>query len=127
MAILIKRTFCDLAFLGSSLVRPWFFFGLLPERNREGTTGRNLKKSTFINTHTLGGRAYPVRHYPIAIRLRTRKGCAILCIALNPQSGDFSGAILGVRSVALLHLGLLLGRYKGSIREGNLKISALCA
>ena len=29
---------------------------------------------------------------------------AILCIALNPQSGDFSGAILGVRSVALLHL-----------------------
>ena len=32
-------------------------------------------------------------------------GRAILCIALNPQSGDFSGAILGVRSVALLHLG----------------------
>ncbi len=28
---------------------------------------------------------------------------AILCIALNPQSGDSSGAILGVRSVALLH------------------------
>ena len=52
----------------------------------------------------MGGRAYPVRHYPIAVRLRTRKGCAILCIALNPQSGDFSGAILGVRSVALLHL-----------------------
>ena len=72
---------------------------------------------------TLGGRAYPVRHYPVAIRLRTRKGCAILCIALNPQSGDFSGAILGVRSVALLHLGSSLvspwyltrenkGRYK---------------
>ena len=54
--------------------------------------------------HTLGGRAYPVRHYPVAIRLRDRKGHAILCIALNPQSGDFSGAILGVRSVALLHL-----------------------
>ena len=106
MAILIKRTFCDLAFLGSSLVRPWFFLGLLPEGHREGTRGRNLNKSTFINTHTFGGRAYPVRHYPIAIRLRTRKGCAILCIALNPQSGYFSGAILGVRSVALLHLGL---------------------
>ena len=30
--------------------------------------------------------------------------CAILCIALTPQSGDSSGAILGVRSVALLHL-----------------------
>ena len=27
----------------------------------------------------------------------------VLCIALNPQSGDSSGAILGVRSVALLH------------------------
>ena len=51
----------------------------------------------------LGGRAYPVRHYPVAIRLRDRKGRAILCIALNPQSGDSSGAILGVRSVALLH------------------------
>jgi len=51
----------------------------------------------------MGGRAYPVRHYPIAMRLRTRKGCAILCIALFPQSGDSSGAILGVRSVALLH------------------------
>ena len=52
----------------------------------------------------LGGRAYPVRHYPVAIRLRDRKGRAILCIALNPQSGDSSGATLGVRSVALLHL-----------------------
>ena len=27
----------------------------------------------------------------------------VLCIALTPQSGDSSGAILGVRSVALLH------------------------
>ncbi len=52
----------------------------------------------------MGGRAYPVRHYPIAIRLRDREGRAILCIALIPQSGDSSGAILGVRSVALLHL-----------------------
>ena len=52
----------------------------------------------------MGGRAYPVRHYPIAIRLRDREGRAILCIALSPQSGDSSGAILGVRSVALLHL-----------------------
>ena len=53
--------------------------------------------------HILGGRAYPVRHYPIAVRLRTRKGCAILCVALNPQSGNSSGTTLGVRSVALLH------------------------
>ena len=75
---------------------------------RQGTRDGNLKKEYFTGKHTkhhtLGGRAYPVRHYPVAIRLRTRKGCAILCIALNPQSGDFSGAILGVRSVALLHL-----------------------
>ena len=109
MSILTKSTFCCVEFFRGSLVYLWFVLGLLPERNREGTTGRNLKKSTFINTHTLGGRAYPVRYYPIAIRLRTRKRCAILCIALNPQSGYFSGAILGVRSVALLHLGL----YKG--------------
>ena len=61
----------------------------------------------------MGGRTYPV-----AIRLRDRNstphqftklvgdpvGRAILCIALFPQSGDSSGAILGVRSVALLHV-----------------------
>ena len=63
----------------------------------------------MLTRHTLGGRAYPVRHYPIAIRLRDREGRAILCIALNPQSGDFSGAILEVPSEALLH---------GGIREG---------
>ena len=52
----------------------------------------------------MGGRAYPVRHYPVAIRLRDRKGRAILCIALNPQNGDFSGAILEVPFKALLHV-----------------------
>ena len=52
---------------------------------------------------TIGGRAYPVRHYPIAIRLRDRKGRAILCVVLIPQSGNSSGTTLGVRSVALLH------------------------
>ena len=75
--------------------------------------GSNIKKQHFLTEypilHTIGGRAYPVRHYPIAIRLRDRKGRAILCIALNPQSGDFSGAILGVRSVALLHGGIRQG------------------
>ena len=64
--------------------------------------------------HTIGGRAYPVRHYPIAVRLRNRKGHAILCIALNPQSGDFSGAILEVPFKALLHGGIRQG-----IREGK--------
>ena len=75
---------------------------------RQGIREGNLKKEHFTGKHTkhhtLGGRAYPVRHYPIAVRLRDREGHAILCIALNPQSGDFSDAILGVRSVALLHL-----------------------
>ena len=33
-----------------------------------------------------------------------RSSFLILCIALNPQSGDFSGAILKVPSEALLHL-----------------------
>ena len=59
----------------------------------------NIKKC--VDTTNMGGRTYPV-----AMRLRDRKGRAILCIALNPQSGDFSGAILGVRSVALLHSGI---------------------
>ena len=61
--------------------------------------GRNLIKS-FLQ---LGGRVYPVRHYPKAVRLRDREGRAILCIALYPRTGESSGAILGVRSVALLH------------------------
>ena len=60
----------------------------------------------------IGGRAYPVRHYPIAIRLCTREEYAILCIALNPQSGDFSDAILEVPSEALLHLRKVLFREK---------------
>ena len=63
----------------------------------------NIKKR--VETTNMGGRTYPVRYYPVAIRLRDRKGRAILCIALFPQSGDSSGATLGVRSVALLHLG----------------------
>ena len=76
--------------------------------------------------YTLGGRAYPVRHYPIAIRLRDRKGRAILCIALTPQNGDSSGAILEVPFKALLHGRLSVigrwnrGRYKRSKRDGNL-------
>ena len=92
----------------SSLFVSWFFFGSSlvfdPRKIWIVLVAGFLTKSTFANTHSFGGRAYPVRHYPVAIRLRTRKGCAILCIALNPQSGDFSGAILGVRSVALLHV-----------------------
>ena len=63
-----------------------------------------MKDSRSLSILFLGGRAYPVRHYPIAIRLRDRKGHAILCVALTPQSGDSSGATLGVRSVALLHV-----------------------
>ena len=51
----------------------------------------------------------------------------ILCIALNPQSGDFSGAILEVPSEALLHLSVIsrssLGEIWQGIREVNLKNS----
>ena len=78
-------------------------------RDKRDKRDGNLNKMHILTEyqilHTIGGSAYPVRHYPIAIRLRTRKGYAILCIALNPQSGDFSGAILEVPSEALLHLG----------------------
>ena len=35
------------AFFGCSLVRLWFFLGLLHETKREGTKERNLKKRTF--------------------------------------------------------------------------------
>ena len=62
-----------------------------------------MKDSRSLSILFLGGRAYPVRHYPIAIRLRDRKGRAILCIAFNPQSGDSSDAILEVPFKALLH------------------------
>ena len=61
----------------------------------------------IIHLHRIfGGRAYPVQHYPVALRLRYRKDSAILCVVLIPQSGDSSGTTLGVRSVALLHLGV---------------------
>ena len=94
----------------------------------------------------MGGRTYPVRYYPIAIRLRTlafgnmvamivdivniRATCASALpthsrsswgphnilrrsmFALFPQCGDTSGASLGVRSVALLHLRKCLFRKK---------------
>ena len=74
-----------------------------------------------VNTTNMGGRTYPVRYYPVAIRLRDRNstphqftklvgdpvGHAILCITLNLQRGDSSGAILEVPFKALLQLGLL--------------------
>ena len=130
--------------VGSSFEVPRFVFGFslvfYPRQIGIALGAGFWTKSTFANTHSFGGRTYPVRHYPIAIRLRTlafgnmvamivdpvniRATCAsalpthsrsswgphniysaVLCIALFPQSGDSSGAILGVRSVALLHLG----------------------
>ena len=81
----------------------------------------------YTKDYTLGGRAYPVRHYPAAIRLRDREGRAILCIAPIPQSGDSSGAILGVcpsHSFTLVlpwfFLGLLFGGDRQGTRERNL-------
>ena len=32
-----------------------------------------------VDTTNMGGRTYPVRYYPVAIRLRDRKGRAVLC------------------------------------------------
>ena len=46
--ILTNSTFSIWEFLGSSLVRLWFFVGLLHETKREGTRERNLKKSTSV-------------------------------------------------------------------------------
>ena len=83
----------------------WFFISftsILPQYH--------IKKYVDI----LGGRTYPVRYYPIALRLRDREGRAFLCITLNPQSGESSGVMLGVRSVALLHL------YLTSLSANNL-------
>ena len=54
-------------------------------------SGGDIKK--YIKHYTIGGRAYPVRHYPIAIRLRDRKGRAILC----------SHYFLSVRTLRVLH------------------------
>ena len=41
----------------------------------------------YAKQNTIGGRSYPVRHYPIAIRLRDRKGRAILCLRLSSKWG----------------------------------------
>ena len=53
MAILIKVLFCNLEFLGRSLVRPWFLLGLLPERDREGTRERNLNNCALLSLTSL--------------------------------------------------------------------------
>ena len=45
----------------------------------------------------------------------------VLCIALHPQSGDSSGAILGVRSVALLHV--IDSGKKGKIQRESKKMA----
>ncbi len=101
----------------------------------------------------MGGRTYPVRYYPVAIRLRDlafgnmvamivdivniRATCASALpthsrsswgphnilrhsmFALFPQCGDTSGASLGVRSVALLHLRKCLFRKKVPEWDGD--------
>ena len=94
-----------------------YVFYFVPSDVCLGFLCTNTIANNFIG---LGGRAYPVRHYPIAIRLRDREGRTILCVVLIPQSGDSLGTTLGVRSVALLHLGLLHGAQIQSTREGNL-------
>ena len=39
----------------------------------------------YAKQDTMGGRSYPVRHYPVAMRLRDRKGRAILCLRLSSK------------------------------------------
>ena len=56
-----------------------YVFYFVPSDVCLGFLCTNTIANNFIG---LGGRAYPVRHYPIAIRLRDRKGRAILCVAL---------------------------------------------
>ena len=46
--ILTNSTFSNWEFLGRSLVRLWFFVGLLHETKREGTRERNLKNCTSV-------------------------------------------------------------------------------
>ena len=41
----------------------------------------------YAKQNTIGGRSYPVCHYPVAIRLRDRKGRAILCLRLSSKWG----------------------------------------
>ena len=41
----------------------------------------------YAKQDTMGGRSYPVRHYPVAMRLRDRKGRAILCLRLSSKWG----------------------------------------
>ena len=69
--------------------------GLLPlvgrrkkARYKRGKRERNLKKSAFCantpNFIQIGGRAYPVRHYPIAIRLRTLAFGNMVAMIVDP-------------------------------------------
>ena len=41
----------------------------------------------YAKQDTMGGRSFPVRHYPVAMRLRDRKGRAILCLRLSSKWG----------------------------------------
>ena len=41
----------------------------------------------YAKQDIIGGRSYPVRHYPVAMRLRDRKGRAILCLRLSSKWG----------------------------------------
>ena len=48
IAILIKRTFPDSEFFGSSLVLLWFILGLLHGAHIQGTREWNLNNRTFL-------------------------------------------------------------------------------
>ena len=67
-------------------------------------TSRSTTRSHWLLTaSTLGRLVSPLSPLTHEVRVDPIKYCAILCIALYPRTGESSGAILGVRSVALLH------------------------
>ena len=53
----------------STFVVSWFYFGFslvfYKEQIYKEKRKEILTKSTFANTHSFGGRTYPVRNYPI--------------------------------------------------------------
>ena len=122
--ILIKSTFWWLGvlwvFLGSSLVLPWsltrgglgrckgreilikvLFWGKVPEYNSGVIDKECISESRCCERRAQYGLG---RRNMLKHAKRTSRILFVLCIALTPQSGESSGAILEVPFKALLHL-----------------------
>ena len=89
----------------------------IPLPKRRGVFHKNTRIAFGSNGHRMHLQEQMLRHkaqygcavscFGIRNMLKHASGVSellfVLCIALTPQSGDSSGSILGVRSVALLH------------------------